>query len=489
MDRGGGIDHPFLRGETRRIYAARRDGTGDLVELADGQAAAMRQTTRTELMCPVLKCPDPSITTVGSLTRRDHFRHLRSDPSVDHSPETWFHVEAKALMARWARWAHPDAVVDVEKPSNASRERVADVMVTFPDDTRYAIEVQYSSLSPDKLLERRESYAKQSIHDMRIFISSGIHMTTEWGEPRVHLSPLHETLADTGAAIYWINPSLREIGYPVTTVPPPTSWTVHARRDHGHLQVESLRKFRLEAGGLRSRHTRELDSQTAIWEKVHARRVEADIDRHRREAVRAAAAEKARLEREAAEARQREELAVINRARREAVAAVWARSADGQEAIAQFPDGIPPWLDKDVDLDLPLPATVWQWFIYSRYVRPARFGVFIFPATIRDGLLEHFPGAFEDKVGARAVLRFCRGLAVAGVLTETNTFRRGVVFYRRHPNPPRLSLLPRPAKSAVLPPPCEEVPLPAVDRSIPACSICRLPLDPMLRAHGRHVTC
>src|SRR5690554_5653245 len=139
----------FQSGESRLIFARRRDGSPELFMLPDGEAHQLRQFTVENMMCPVPGCPTPRFTTVRRRVRgRDGFRHFHR-PGFEHSPESQFHIEGKAELARWARSVQPDATVTEELASDAARSRVADVMVEYPDDQRTAFEVQYAALTPD----------------------------------------------------------------------------------------------------------------------------------------------------------------------------------------------------------------------------------------------------------------------------------------------------------------------------------------------------
>jgi hypothetical protein len=155
----------FQAGETRFVFARFRSGDPGLYLLPDGAANQKRAFTKTELLCPVEGCPTPELTTVNRADHgRDGFRHLRGN--YKHGAESLFHLEGKAQIARWARTECPDAQVVEEQKSNDHRDRIADVMITFPGGERVAVEVQNAGLSPHSWQARHESYRAQGIVDV-----------------------------------------------------------------------------------------------------------------------------------------------------------------------------------------------------------------------------------------------------------------------------------------------------------------------------------
>ncbi|TFD37038.1 hypothetical protein E3T37_12640 [Cryobacterium sp. TMT2-10] len=182
----------FQEGETRLIYARRRQGDATLFELVNGTAATIRSWAKENLLCPVDGCESPALTTVNRGVRaRDGFKHLvRTD---DHGPESLFHIEAKGHIADWLRRRYPQVIVREEEPSNKNRDRVADIMATALNGDRIAIEIQYSYLEPAIWLKRHESYRDQKILDVWLFGHHGDQLTRVRGtEDQVVLSPTHE---------------------------------------------------------------------------------------------------------------------------------------------------------------------------------------------------------------------------------------------------------------------------------------------------------
>lgn len=96
MQHGADVLAAFQDGETRLIYARPRAG-GPLWLLPDGEARLHRARTKAELICPVLSCPEPELTTVARFpTKRDGLRHLSGG---GHAPESLFHLRGKERIA------------------------------------------------------------------------------------------------------------------------------------------------------------------------------------------------------------------------------------------------------------------------------------------------------------------------------------------------------------------------------------------------------
>ena len=104
----------FVDSDVRQVWAADREG--NLHYLPEGQAKAMRPRARSgDLRCPVPDCPDPRFTTRGG-SRRDGFVHLGD--GVRHTDkESISHLQAKAMLAAWARTQEPTADVREERTS------------------------------------------------------------------------------------------------------------------------------------------------------------------------------------------------------------------------------------------------------------------------------------------------------------------------------------------------------------------------------------
>ncbi len=384
-----------------------------LVYLPDGQAVQFRERARTMLKCPVSGCPHPAITTVGG-ERRHHYRHLRADPSTEHGPETWYHLEAKAVLAAWAIEKYPDAVVEFEKVL-AFGERVADVFVTLPDSTRYAIEVQFSSLTPERFLERHEWYQSAGIVDVWLFIHAGIHLRTDWSNTvQVDYSPVHRAVAEACGRTLWVNPQLRQVGYgTVRQTIADRSWVTHAD-GAGQFVSEMLEHLTLSSTtGITSDRLDALDSGTAAFRMAltHAEQGRLDNERRRSEE---------RAERDQAARRSSEELArgISERAaRRASIRALWNQSEEADAALAHFGGLVlPTWLTEDGGLDVAVPAVVWRWRLLRMVILPLPDGDYVTTSRLARELGWTYPGKFPASSTDRELARFLRTLAEAGLL-------------------------------------------------------------------------
>ncbi|MGK0742677.1 hypothetical protein ACSHWG_12460 [Leucobacter sp. Z1108] len=66
----------FQDGETRLVYARRRDNPGETEFMPEGTAREVRERTKRELMCILDGCLSPDLTTVSRSKARDGFSHL-----------------------------------------------------------------------------------------------------------------------------------------------------------------------------------------------------------------------------------------------------------------------------------------------------------------------------------------------------------------------------------------------------------------------------
>lgn len=123
-----------------------------------------------DMACPV--CGSPMLVKAG-LINRAHFAHKpgREDcPYAAYSAgETQEHREAKQLirdhMSDWFSEygiARPELEVYVPEVTHA-RNRIADVMFTFPGGWRVAHEVQLASITVGDLQDRTEDYERAGI--------------------------------------------------------------------------------------------------------------------------------------------------------------------------------------------------------------------------------------------------------------------------------------------------------------------------------------
>lgn len=401
----------FTSGDPRFIYAARRDGSGVML-LPDGEALQRREIARTQLMCPVPGCPAPEITTVGG-ERRHHYRHLVKDVATDHGAETWYHLEAKQVLAAWAAEHCPNAVVEIEKVLG-SRDRIADVFATLPDGTQYAIEVQFSSLTPDLFAERHRWFRGAGIVDIWLFIHAGVHFRTGWNDTRnVTYSPTHRAVRDSDVRVLWVNPQQQRIGYATRTLSIGNrTYRTHAQ-DEGEFAVEPLEQFRLDARGMATVALAKIDQDTAAANDA--------VD----------SAERARV---AAEQRWQDEFARRTRAAQSASAtakveagtrdklhaaiiARWESSPEGRAAFAQFGGlFLPPWLLDNGELDIAIPARVWKWRLIREIVLPLRNGQRLTSSMLLYALGRTYPKVFPARETEREIRNMLRELEAEGLL-------------------------------------------------------------------------
>jgi hypothetical protein len=211
----------FLDQELRQVWAMER-ATGAPVFLGVGQAAEKRTIAKTEWRCPVPDCEDFRITTAGSPRRRDHFRHLGH--GAGHSDgEGVFHLQAKSMLAAWARAKYPTLTVREEqtvKHTESRMHRRADVMVTWPDQRRTAIEVEYKAFSPEAWSAKDSQYESAGVGRIWLFGHLRRHLAqprrpSDWPEDqvddRLELRDLTRAVAEAGQWLIFVNPIERSV--------------------------------------------------------------------------------------------------------------------------------------------------------------------------------------------------------------------------------------------------------------------------------------
>lgn len=243
----------FLDGETRLIAAAYRADLGaPLFVLQDGSARQQRVWAKSELRCFIPDCPAPDLTTVARRRGRDGFRHL-AHGAGGHSPESFHHIQGKAVVAAWLSRTYPSVRITVEAATDSQRSRVADVMLVA-GGVRYAFEVQYASLSPDEWEARHRSYQDAGIIDVWLWGHTSRQLKKgrrDQLEGEFRLTPTQEALRDAGLQLLWINPELGRVGTAAET-----SWileeqlqiqTTHVRFD---LLFDDIADLRIDGSGV-----------------------------------------------------------------------------------------------------------------------------------------------------------------------------------------------------------------------------------------------
>lgn len=220
-----------LQGGERCLVWARHKTDGALYRLADGEARTLRSWTKEHLECLMPDCADRRLTTVARHPRRrDGFSHYAG--AGGHSAESEAHQQGKAALVAWVTQSlGGQGVHAAAKRSTSDHSRVADVMVTWPDGRKVALEVQYAPLSVHDWRARHESHREQGIPAVWLLGHTGTHLRParryDWESEEdaaglVALSDLMRAMADAGAPVLWINPVLGQgptIGTAVVTVP------------------------------------------------------------------------------------------------------------------------------------------------------------------------------------------------------------------------------------------------------------------------------
>lgn len=407
----------FQRGEPRLLYARYRSGEPGLYELVDGTAGRLREWVKAELLCPFEECPTPDFTTVNRSKsgRRDGFRHLVGN--FNHAPESLFHLQAKVQLARHIRARHPEVVVVLEQASNPSRERVADIMITWPDGARVAVEVQYSPLTVDEWRTRHESYAAQGITDIWLFGHIGPQMRAEDAE--VTFTAVQREIASEGTPVLWFNPVALAVATAITEVSWATEkWEVLATRWRGTIAAEPLTEFRLDRTQFSTpRITRLIDASIKYRQLLAAE--------EERKAETLAEARELALRTQANDVRRAAEAREWKAGRRAAMLRVWQQSSSGRAAAERFGGEVPHWLNINTRVDVQVPNQVWQWHLLTTYLDPIPELGWV----RRDHAWRAFEAEFELRLSdaelKQLITVWFDALCKAGILHRTQERRRG----------------------------------------------------------------
>jgi hypothetical protein len=217
VESGNRHEQMFAGGERRQLWA--RDTTlppdAPLVRIAPGQAKELRPLCKSgQLVCPFPGCSSPPLNTAGGPRRRDHFRHVQRAAQRDHSPETFFHVVGKHLVADWLRQQGAEVEVRIE-PRLANDQR-PDVLANFPDGSRVAFEVQYAPLSVEAWQRRHDGYRQWGITDYWLFGHLHPQLRRAYGVYRdqgfYQLSQLQQTLEQQRRRVRWLDPDELQLG-------------------------------------------------------------------------------------------------------------------------------------------------------------------------------------------------------------------------------------------------------------------------------------
>jgi len=202
----------FLDGETRLVAAAwRNDAVRPPFVLHENGALEHRQFAKEQLRCVFQDCPSPALTTVHRARGRDGFRHL-SNGDGHGGPESFHHVQGKAVVAAWLRQIvrNPGTRVEVEHGIDTQRTRVADVALVSADRLhRVAFEIQYAPITADYWLARHRDYVAAGIDDVWLFGHTRLRRARGKSETRrFAIAPVHEEVIRSGKPLFFPNPEL-----------------------------------------------------------------------------------------------------------------------------------------------------------------------------------------------------------------------------------------------------------------------------------------
>jgi competence protein CoiA len=130
--------------------------SGLTVSIFDEACPKMAYAPRS-ILCP--DCREPLFVKHGSVIVR-HFSHYPESDCLS-SGESVEHLIAKRTIAERLEQRRPNTIITLEEAitvNDVKRKRVADVMVTFPNGTKEAHEIQLSPISVDDLKARTRDY-------------------------------------------------------------------------------------------------------------------------------------------------------------------------------------------------------------------------------------------------------------------------------------------------------------------------------------------
>ncbi|GEK19875.1 hypothetical protein CXY01_03950 [Cellulomonas xylanilytica] len=506
----------FTNGETRLVYARYRNAlpSAPLYYLEDDTVTnEVRAFARQQLICVVPGCPSEGLTAAHRHNKRDGFVHRGTNVTAGHAAESVNHLQGKAAVMAWLARVHPELDARTEV-SLAGRERVADVLVTFRDGQRVAIEVQYAAMKVGEWEERHHSYARMGIVDVWLFGHTGHQMNVRDGA--VYPNDVQRKVMETGAPLLWVNPDLDMIatateleaairppmlgvGYAVrfTDSHGQRPFTVPAWRGPADLAIDSFNAARLTPQGVSSPLLQalaqariDLDALNAARERVVAEvQARQEADRLKDAQRRAADALRANYENavQNGERQKTTDAAIASQqglrdsltAQQEAIDARDARERVALEAsaatrlsfahdqIAAAFGEVPEFLRVHLEPHSLAMCTYWQWETYRRVIHQAVGASF----TVYDAYGHAKTVIGSGKPTGNAVRTWLQALTRMGMLATSDNTRFAVV---------------RPVPATV------EVPTgrsaaPEVQR----CTECRQPLDPPFtrEGSGRHSGC
>lgn len=212
----------FRVAETAQVWAEDRV-TGEPRYIGRGQAAELREEAKAAWQCPVPGCSDARISTRGG-SRRDHFFHL-TDGAGHSDGESLQHLQAKAMLAAWAREQAPAARVEEErsiKDPVTRRTRRPDVLAEWPDGRRVGFEVEYKSWSVADWRAKQDDFDGHEPLTRAVWLFGHLprylaqpprpadHDEADWDVVLIREIP--QAVAGAGMPVLHVNPLDRTIG-------------------------------------------------------------------------------------------------------------------------------------------------------------------------------------------------------------------------------------------------------------------------------------
>jgi hypothetical protein len=193
----------FMKSETAQVWA-RDSRNGALRYLANGDADAMKEEVAAHWRCPVPGCASPALIAIAMLKKRQHLRHPNGGNHTD--TESMAHIQAKWMIEEWARAQAPDAVVASEQAFGGRR---SDVGVVWPDGAAVAFEVEYKNTAAGPWIEKRRDYEEQGVYGSWLLGHTSTHVVRV-GE-LFRLNDVATALAERGLPVLLVNPFDRTI--------------------------------------------------------------------------------------------------------------------------------------------------------------------------------------------------------------------------------------------------------------------------------------
>lgn len=196
------------------------------VLLTEDEWADLRRRSATKRTSIAMRCGWPGHAKTRQGTR--FFAHNKGGDGCS-AGESAEHLAGKAAIVRWVHDHYPHLHVDTEVPVG-NRDRIADVMVTWPTGQRVAIEIQYANLPLDTVdhswEQRTRDYLDHDITPVWLLGSPGTHLrhidacleeSQDGRAQQVRLSSLHQHMTKQEHQVLWIDPDALTITTPSTT--------------------------------------------------------------------------------------------------------------------------------------------------------------------------------------------------------------------------------------------------------------------------------